>query len=918
MSFIPTTFEKCKFITGNIELDLRNWIKEEIIQSKNIKDCIDKFQYEKLKKRSLQEKKESGVLILEKEINDEDILDQLGYSDSLKLLISNKGLLNSQSQEILASIGKDLEAIRLIRNKTAHSKIRNPLLASESDMVEDFAIKIKDFKEIFPETLSIYKRMNEGEEVSYDTVETIDERVDNNNLPETDTVETGFIERKNLNDKINKLISKYPVISFVGEGGTGKTALAVKICYDLMGTDEFERCVYLSFKSGTSSTIEFKELSKEINDSGKFFSSLNWEDLDDDPIKNVVKNLESQKTLLLLDNLESILDHNINSFIDEFGQAEHKSKILITSRRPVDQSATVKVGPFEKKEALDFFRRLINFFQLTPFKKMNNEKVMELLDRVSRNPLFIKWAVGAISKGDEPDTAFKLSKDQLNYCFLNIFKKFDDSSKEVLKGLYYLKQELTRSIIVDVIGSKSDPSKIVSGIKDLLNHNFISQDIKRTGAVYYKVKNEVIPFLEKNKFYDDMKEKEKLYKTYARVTSASISMPVNYNEAKNGTLIQDWNRMMVRKKADAYAAQICETISRNTARRAKEIYNKQIFAEIGADIERNIEKLKISHPDYCEVYRVEGNYHSQNYDPVNMMKSYEIAIQLEPEYQNLYCYYAERLGEMQKIQEFLEQAKKAVEVCTGPETMHSAHGFLLEAKCYNLIFDNEAKEICNKVIQFAKAPNLSALTRKKLAMKAIRFYHSLSEYELDHMNNPDAALQALNNEFKLFNEFEKINTVDFVTVDSTISRSGRNLQNIKKIFFSQQKDVSKFSELSKQLDEIQSRYPNPKWENVIIAKEYETYEGVYETRVHRDTLGKDYTIHQIRCNKIYFNVGPKKFNTISIKGGLMPKNAKIGDRMSFKYTRSKNARGKFINLAINIKILPPLKVFRKKDLISSN
>ena len=89
MSFTPTTFEKCKFITGNIELDLRNWIKEEIIQSKNIKDCIDKFQYEKLKKRSLQEKKESGVLILEKEINDEDILDQLGYSDSLKLLISN-------------------------------------------------------------------------------------------------------------------------------------------------------------------------------------------------------------------------------------------------------------------------------------------------------------------------------------------------------------------------------------------------------------------------------------------------------------------------------------------------------------------------------------------------------------------------------------------------------------------------------------------------------------------------------------------------------------------------------------------------------------------------------------------------------------------------------------------------------------
>jgi len=122
------------------------------------------------------------------------------------------------------------------------------------------------------------------------------------------------------------------------------------------------------------------------------------------------------------------------------------------------------------------------------------------------------------------------------------------------------------------------------------------------------------------------------------------------------------------------------------------------------------------------------------------------------------------------------------------------------------------------------------------------------------------------------------------------------------------------------LDEIKSRYPNPRWENVITAKEDETYEGIYETRVHRDTRGNDKTIHQIRCNKIYFDVGPKKFNTISIKRGIgiMPKNAKIGDRMSFKYTRTKNAQGKFINLAINIKILSPLKVFRRSDLISSN
>ncbi len=351
---LPVDIE-CFIITRALEIDLRDLVASEILQKKKLINILDKKYFEVLKDKAIQDKKRNDEVIFGDDVPDGDLLKFIDFGNAIKTLIKNKSSLSAESNTIIEKIKGDIETIKIIRDASAHGR---SIYAIQKDELDEFVKKIKKFESFFPETKSVNENLLKGE-ITYDEKDYYsNERELDHNLPQSDANVTGFIQRKQLNTTINKVINNTRVISFVGQAGVGKTALALDKCYELHAKgNEFDVFIWHSFKTESFSEGELKDLKNVINTSDKFFSDFEVKDLDEDPIKNFIKYLEQNKLLLVLDNLETVLDQSITNFLNQFAEADTESKIFITSRLPVDSGHPIRVSSFNDKEALDYFRR---------------------------------------------------------------------------------------------------------------------------------------------------------------------------------------------------------------------------------------------------------------------------------------------------------------------------------------------------------------------------------------------------------------------------------------------------------------------------------------------------------------------------------------------------------------------------------
>src|SRR5690606_12912493 len=116
-----------------------------------------------------------------------------------------------------------------------------------------------------------------------------------------------------------------------------------------------------------------------------------------DPTKEVLNYLAEFKILLILDNLETVLDNRIKSFL---GRLPQGSKVLITSRIGVGAyEYPIKLQPLEETEAVQLLRALISARNVTTLADTNTRKLARYCKRMNYNPGFIKWFVSAVQAG---------------------------------------------------------------------------------------------------------------------------------------------------------------------------------------------------------------------------------------------------------------------------------------------------------------------------------------------------------------------------------------------------------------------------------------------------------------------------------------------------------------------------------------
>ena len=220
---------------------------------------------------------------------------------------------------------------------------------------------------------------------------------------------TGLLGRdkefKNLKNVLSNLRNN--LVAVVAPGGIGKTALILQFLKDLSvdpkWNENIDSIVFCTLKNERLTADGIQEIEaingleqiKEsiLNDLRTIYSDQEFTDFND-----ACSKLESQKVLLCIDNLETLLVNSQTEFI-EFNQTLPLNwRILVTSRISIDSAITVPLEPLVKRHAENLSR---SYFRKRGINNFEQKQVEKIALSSNNNPLAIRLTIDAYLKGGD-------------------------------------------------------------------------------------------------------------------------------------------------------------------------------------------------------------------------------------------------------------------------------------------------------------------------------------------------------------------------------------------------------------------------------------------------------------------------------------------------------------------------------------
>ncbi|QLO37302.1 AAA family ATPase [Klebsiella sp. RHBSTW-00484] len=491
----------CFSLVSAIETDLRSVIIGELPEcySEYLPTDVVKV----AKERYLEHKKE----VFSKDVDLLELLDFIDFYDLSKILHKITDIQTFSTKEDLKSIAFNLEKLSACRNRICHSR---PLEPNDFSSLLDFSNELKNVGNVYDwKNIHIaLKNLNNPSfalSLEIPSFWRVNTKNISNNLPLPEFDDTGFIGRDKDRKSITKLLnSNTKIISIVGEGGVGKTALAQRCLYDILELCElddnkepsFDIIVWVSLKTNRLTSNGSGQIKNAItNCSGLFqdialnLSGVSNSSMEQD-LEEILEYMEQFKVLLCIDNMETISSSEVRNFLAEI---PNNSKVLITTRIGLGEiEYRYKLDKLDDKPSVELMRNMSRLLNLDKLYKKKSDALSDLCRILYNNPLLIKWYVLAVAAGSSNSELINKKttnfQDALAFCFENLYDKLGDVEKEAISVIACIRKPVS-AVELRFYLSDINEIKIEEALHQLHNSSMLisSEDKKSQGGQVYSL-----------------------------------------------------------------------------------------------------------------------------------------------------------------------------------------------------------------------------------------------------------------------------------------------------------------------------------------------------------------------------------------------------------------------------------------------
>lgn len=654
----------CFALLSSIETDLRDILIDEARRAGRqelLSPALRATAQERFAKATSAGQKSANVDVQQSEVSDFELLVFSDIGDVAQILHTYASDFWPTHKARITAIAKRLSSLVAVRNRVAHSR---PLESDDFISVFDFANELLSTSEPLG-----WKHLHETM-AKLNTEPSFVFRLaipDNwapglnsipNNLPTAEFDDTGFIGRATDRSLLSKLlISSHPIITIVGEGGIGKTAIALRCLYDLFDLPNapFDLIVWVSLKARMLTISGAVEIRDAITSAMELVSKIETEilgrtepaiDEDDGNLSaaeasrlrtlesilgDIAQQLSQRRVLLAIDNLETLSDFDILRPL--LTSVAAKSKILITSRLGLGElEQRFQLKPMETRSASDLLRKFARLLGQERIASEPSSIVEQYCGQLHCNPLMIKWFVSAIAYGADSATLLdrrgESFKGMLRFCFENLFERLSVQERRLLHVFASARRSLSRAELFYLSGD-ADPDGIEVALGTLQRSSMLRNESARTDTSALK-QNGATP----NSTNIITSSRYALTETASEFIAA-LAPPPHELFSSVQQRMTELRRLSEHESARAttYRFDIMAVRAETPDERIGAAFLRRALDAAAAEdmqtARRSVEDARRLLPRYSEVHRISGVVEGPH-DAYRALSDYETAIELDP------------------------------------------------------------------------------------------------------------------------------------------------------------------------------------------------------------------------------------------------------------------------------------------------